>query len=147
MKRSTVSTVVIVAKDRRTNRVQLRVIANTDRETLRDFAVSVVQPGARVFTDEHSGYNEIPFERVALTHSAGEYVRGEAHTNGIESFWATIKRTIMGTFHSISVKHLRRYLAELVAKHAMRALGLVDRMAVVSRNMAGRRLRYRDMVA
>ena len=41
-----------------------------------------------------------------VVHSQGEYVRGDAHTNGIESFWSMIKRAIIGVYHKVNRKHL-----------------------------------------
>ena len=52
-----------------------------------------MQPrGATIYTDEHGAYRGLPFEHKTVKHSAGEYVNGMAHTNGIESFWALLKR-------------------------------------------------------
>ena len=59
-----------------------------------------------------------------MRHSVvSEYVRDQAHTNGIESFWAMIKRSYDGTFHKISPKHLQRYVSEFAGKHNIRELG------------------------
>ena len=48
-----------------------------------------------------------------LNHSAEEWVVGDVHTNGIEGVWSLFKRSIVGTFHKMSVKHLDSYLEEL----------------------------------
>ena len=48
-------------------------------------------------------------ESTSVRHSVGEYVRGQAHTNGVESFWSMLKRRYMGTFHKLSIKHLQQY--------------------------------------
>jgi hypothetical protein len=50
--------------------------------------------------------------RLVANHSAKEYARGEIHTNGIESFWAVLKRGIFGIYHHISVKYMQRYIDE-----------------------------------
>jgi transposase-like protein len=68
-----------------------------------------------VATDEHAGYDPIavygrPHEFV--NHRKGEYVRGIVHTNNIESFWALLKRGIIGTYHHVSKKYLPLYLNE-----------------------------------
>ncbi|MGO9455264.1 MAG: transposase [Candidatus Binataceae bacterium] len=47
-----------------------------------------------------------------MTHSEGEYVRGEIHTQSIDSFWALLKRGIIGTYHHVSKKYLPLYLNE-----------------------------------
>ena len=47
----------------------------------------------------------------------GDWVREQAYTNGLESFWAMLKRGYMGTFHHISPKHLHRYIDEFSGRH------------------------------
>ena len=83
-----------------------RTVPATDKPTLQDFVAEHTAPGATVFTDEASAYQGMPFDHESVNHSAGEYVRGMAHTNGIESFWSMLKRGYQGTFHHFSVKHL-----------------------------------------
>jgi transposase-like protein len=48
----------------------------------------------------------------AVNHSQNEYVRGEVHTNNIESFWALLKRGVIGTYQHVSKKYLPLYLNE-----------------------------------
>ena len=62
------------------------------------------------------------FDHNSVKHSSGEYVDGEVHTNGIESFWALIKRAHKGTFHHISPKHLNRYVCEFAGRYNERNL-------------------------
>ena len=76
------------AKDRETNRVSAAVVGNTDAKTLQGFVGNYVAEGATVYTDDHGGYQGMPFEHETVKHSISEYVNGMAHTNGIESFWA-----------------------------------------------------------
>ncbi len=63
-----------------------------------------------VYTDDHKGYVNLKdrYYHETVSHSTGEYVRGEVHTNGIESFWAIIKHGYKGVYHSWSRKHLHR---------------------------------------
>ena len=70
-----------------------------------------------------------------------------AHTNGIESFWALLKRGYHGTYHHMSEKHLSRYVTEFAGRHNDRRHGTVDQMSAMVRRMAGKRLRYRDLVS
>ena len=76
-----------------------------------------------------------------------EYVNGMAHTNGIESFWATLKRGYHGTFHHISPKHLHRYVNEFATRHNMRTHDTEAMMAETVARMVGKRLMYRELVA
>ena len=62
----------------------------------------------------------------ALVNNAGEYVRGEVHTNGIESHWSMLKRGIVGTYHHLSDKHLHRYTTGFDRRHNDRPMGTVD---------------------
>ncbi len=65
-------------------------------------------------TDEKQEYNYLgnDVHHEAVHHSEGEYVRGEVHTNNIESFWSLLKRGIIGNFHHVSKKYLPLYLNE-----------------------------------
>ena len=76
----------------------------------------------------------------------GEHVREQAHPNGVESFWAMLKRGYYGTYHRMSPKHLQRYVAEFAGRHDIRDPGTLDQMAIISRAMMGRRLRYADLI-
>ena len=93
-------TAVVGVKDRATNRVVARSVPATDKPTLQGFVAQHAAPDAKVFTDDASAYQGLPFDHEAVCHSAGEYVRGMAHTNGVESFWSMLKRGYNGTFLS-----------------------------------------------
>ena len=82
----------------------------------------------------------------AVKHSVGEYARGQAHTNGIESQWAMLKRAYEGTFHQLSAKHLSRYVGEFAGRHNARPLDTITQMSVLVANMGGKRLRYADLI-
>ena len=69
-----------------------------------------MEAGSRVYTDEHGGYRGLPYATASVNHGAGEYVRGNVHTNSIESFWSTLKRCYVGTHHWWSHKHSVRYV-------------------------------------
>ena len=94
---------VVGVKDRATNRVSARVVERTDGETLQGFIHERTKDGATVYTDEHGAYCGLP-NHETVRHSIGEYVREQAHTNGIESFWALLKRGYHGVYHHMSVK-------------------------------------------
>ena len=72
---------------------------------------------------------------------------GQASTNGIESFWSMLKRGHHGTFHYISAKHLDRYVTEFAERHNHREADTLDMMGVLAARMAGKRLRWVDLVA
>ena len=139
--------VVIGIKDSDSNQVTARKIKVTDAETLQGFVADHAAPGAKVYTDEAAAYKDMPFDHESVNHSIGEYVRGQAHTNGIESFWAMLKRGYQGTFHHFSEKHLDRYVNEFAGRHNIRDADTTDMMRSVVSKMAGKRLRYRDLVS
>ena len=142
--RGTVGKAIVVgAKDRETNRVSAAVVDNTDAKTLQDFVGDHAAKGATVYTDDHGGYQGMPFEHETVKHSVSEYVRDQAHTNGIESFWATLKRGYHGTFHHISPKHLHRYVNEFATRHNMRPKDTDAMMAETVARMVGKRLMYK----
>ncbi len=139
-------TAVVGAKDRATNTVSAKVVKNTDAETLQGFVADNAADGATVYTDEASAYGGLPFEHESVKHSVGEYVNGMAHTNGIESFWAMLKRAHKGTFHKMSEKHLDRYVSEFAGRHNDRPRDTMDQMQAIVRGMEGKGFRYRDLV-
>lgn len=140
-------TAIVGAKDRETNEVSARVVEDTDKPTLQGFVQEHAAPGATVYTDEARAYQGIPFHHETVKHSVGEYVKGQASTNGIESFWSMLKRAHKGTFHKISPKHLQRYVDEFAGRHNIRDKDTIDQMYSVVAGMVGRRLLYRDLVA
>ena len=99
-------------KDRTSNRVEAKVVPNTKSETMSRFIMEHVEDGAKIYTDDALTYHQLP-NHETVKHSVGEYVRGQAHTNGVESFWSMLKRSYTGTFHKISPKHLDRYVARV----------------------------------
>ena len=138
---------VVGAKDRGTGQVSAKVIANTDKATLQDFVAANTDPEAVVYTDDAAAYRDLPFKHAAVRHSINEYVIGKVHTNGIESFWAMLKRAHKGVFHKMSNKHLQRYVDEFVARQNFRNSDTVDQMTTVANAMAGKHLRYKELVA
>ncbi|MCY4135310.1 MAG: IS1595 family transposase [bacterium] len=142
--------IVAGVKDRETNKVAARVVADTSAPTLVGMVSDSVKRGATVFTDEAKGY--LPLKRSgygheAVKHSVSEYVRGKARTNGMESFWAMLKRGYHGTFHHISPEHLDRYVAEFSHRHNERPLDTIDQMGRIVKGMDHKRLTYEQLLA
>jgi transposase-like protein len=137
---------VVGAKDRATNRIHAEVVPNATRETMSRFIMEHVEHGARIFTDDSTSYTHLP-NHESVNHSAAEYVRGQVHTQGIESFWSTLKRAHKGVFHKLSPKHLDRYVREFAGKHNLRQDDTADQMRQIVVNLIGKRLAYRDLIA
>ena len=142
-------TPVVGVRDEDSNRVWVEVIRTVDGETLREFLYRLTLPGATVVTDQHAGYNGLVGRaHFSVNHSTGQYVDDDGNTtNGIESVWSQLKGVLKGTYRQVSVKHLFRYLAELMWRHNHRSSPVLDQMGAVVWNMEGRRLRLRDMRA
>jgi len=140
-------TAVIGALERGGN-VVATVIESTATATLDGFAHAVVAPGAKVSTDEHSGYRHLgrTFDHGIVRHSAGEYVAGGHHTNGIEGYWALLKRQIIGIHHYVTPKHLNRYVSESAWRFNLREAGTGDRVNALLAGANGR-LRYKELIA
>ena len=118
----------------------------TDKATLQGFVQEHADRQARVYTDKARAYETLPFEHESVKHSVGEYVRGQAHTNGVESFWFMLKRGYYGTFHKLSPKHLDRYVQEFAGRHNLREQDTIDMMGAVVLGMDGKRLKYEDLI-
>ncbi len=147
--RGAVGKAAVIGAKERDGKVRASVIAKTDTASLEGFVRDNVEPGANVFTDEHSGYRRLSasFGHQAVRHGVGEYVNGMVHTNGIESFWAMLKRGYKGTYHKMSAKHLSRYVIEFAGRHNVRDLDTLAQMTMLAKGLDGKRLRYDDLVA
>ena len=140
-------TAVVGVKDRETGKVSAKVVASTDKTTLQGFVADNTDPDAEVYHDDAAAYQDLPFSHTAVKHSINEYVNGKVHVQGIESFWAMLKRGHKGVYHKMSNKHLGRYVDEFVERHNMRGKDTADQMALVANGMEGKRLKYKELVA
>jgi len=124
-------------------------IANVAGKTLRPIVMKQVSRKSSFMTDTAGGYMEMGKEfarHEMVDHGAGEYVRGDAHSNTVEGYFATLKRGIIGTYHHVSEAHLKRYLAEFDFRYNERsALGVNDseRATKALQGIVGKRLTYR----
>ena len=114
--------------------------------TLTGFIEDHTEPEVMVYTDDATAYTTLANQH-AVKHGVNEWVRGQIHINGIESFWSTLKRAHMGTFHKLSPKHLNRYVQEFAGKHNMRNSDTFVQMRTTAARLIGRTLLYRDLIA
>ena len=138
-------TAVVGMKDRQTNRIVAQPIAACDARTLQGFIWNQTTEKAEIYTDDAVAYYGM-LHHQTVNHSVREYVRGQVHTNGIESFWALLKRGYHGTHHHMSPKHLHRYVNEFAGRHGVRELDTIKQMRNIAKNLDGKRLRYDDLV-
>ena len=134
-------TAVVGAKDRVTKQVAARVIEATDKPALQGFVTEHTGDGTTVYTDESTAYRGMGRSHETVKHPVGEWGKGRAHTNGMESFWSMLKRAHKGTFHHFWAKHLQRYVNEFAGRQNIRA------MAHIVARLIGKRLMYRDLIA
>lgn len=140
--------IVAGVKDRPTNKVGVAVVGDTTADTLQTFIEDRVVSGATVYTDDGASYRNMPFfDHDSVNHSAGEYVRSEVRTNGMEALWSLFKRGFHGTYHHMSPKHLPRYVNEFAGRHNCRNADTMAQMAATVAGLIGKRLKYRDLVA
>lgn len=147
-------TMVVGARDRATGQVVAKVLEplpvcpypRTKRDQLREFVARTTTAEAMIYTDGELAYRSLPHHQW-VDHGRGEYVRGDVTTNGVESLWAAFKRRYVGTHHWVSDKHLQRYFNEVCGRINTKGLGALDRMGYLVREMRGKRLPYRVLVA
>ena len=141
---------VVGMKSRETKAVKAQVIAPVSSVTLQRFVTKYTNDKNTVYSDQNPGYlglRKHGYTLEQVNHSVKEYVNGQAHTNGIESFWAGLKRGYYGTYHKMSGKHLHRYVDEFAGRQTIRGEDTVDQMAFIAKGFIGKRLRYQDLVA
>ena len=139
-------TAVAGLKDRATNKVKTQVVEATDAPTLQGFVRQHTEKDAQVYTDEASAYVGLPRRHETVKHSVGEFVRNMAHTNGMESHWAMLKRGHDGVYHHFSPKHLDRYITEFEGRHNNRPMDTADQMARMAQGADGKRLPYAELI-
>ena len=141
---------IVGMKSRPTNQVTAQVIKPVSSVTLQRFVASHTETGTLVYSDQNPGYLGLQkrgYELNQVNHSVKEYVNGQAHTNGIESFWALLKRGYHGTYHKMGRKHLQRYVNEFSGRHNIRSKDTVDQMVAIAEGFVGKRLRYQELIA
>ena len=137
--------------DRELRQVRARVLPNLRRDTLQEMILKNVTPFAKVYTDEHSGYQGLDRNYIhKIVNHSQEYVNGKVHTQGIENFWSLLKRTLRGTYVAVEPFHLDQYLSEQVFRFNNRAtkdnpLTDADRFTLAVSQVAGKRLTYAEL--
>lgn len=133
----------------RHGRVRSMHLPKVTSATLRPILLAHIDDKSVVMTDDAGHYRNLgrDFEHEAVNHSIEEYVRGEAHTNTIESYFSILKRGINGTYHHVSQHHLKRYLGEFDFRYNERSkLGVEDaeRAAKAPLGTVGKRVTYQE---
>lgn len=141
----------VVALVERGGEVRVKHVADVTAKTVREVLFTQASRKSHLMTDYAAIYDAIGREfrsHDTVNHGAGEYVRGKAHTNTAESFFAIIKRQMYGTHHAVSEHHLQRYVSEAAFKWNNRSSAGVEdteRANNALKGIGGKRLTYRPV--
>jgi len=128
------------------SRVRAKVVPSNRRRNLSPEVRENVEAGAEVHTDALKSYNDLNADYVhQVIDHAEEYVRGHVHTNGLENFWALLKRAIHGTYVTVSPWQLQRYVEEEVFRYNNRKTVDGSRFQIATSGIVGKRLTYRQL--
>ncbi len=134
----------------RGGKVRIERIPNVKRRTLHDFIERTVKDEAEaIYTDElksYLGIDDHDTRHDTVNHSEEQWVVGDVHTNSIEGVWSLFKRSLVGAFHKMSVKHMDRYLEELEWRFNNRDNPHIFN-DTLKRLMDTRHMTYRDLVS
>ncbi len=134
----------------RGGKVRIERIPNIKKGTIQDFVRRNISDEAEaIYTDElrsHVGLETDTRRHETVQHNADEWVVGDVHTNSVEGVWSLFKRSIVGSFHKMSVKHMDRYLEELEWRFNNRDNPYMFRDAL-RRIMRTSPLEYRTLIA
>ncbi len=96
--------------------MKAKVVSDVTPATLKQHVREMVDPSATLMTDNRRGYvglgDEFEGGHFRIRHSRGQYADGDITTNRVEGFFSLLKRGMVGTYHSVSRKHLHRYISE-----------------------------------
>lgn len=138
---------MVVGLLQRGGRIITKKVPSTHSWMLQPLVRKYVEGLATVITDSHFGYRGLEREyfHETVKHRAGEYARGIYHTNTIEGFWSLLSRGIYGIYHSVSDKHIERYLDEFAQRYTTRNDGEAERFNYFLAQCTGR-LKYKDLI-
>jgi len=146
--RSTKSKTPVIALVERNGNVQSKPIERVGANELKGAIRESVEKTATIMTDEWPSYQGIGKEYKGghhiVNHREGEYVNGEASTNTVESYFALLKRGVMGTFHHVSKQHLHRYCNEFSFRWNNRECTDEERTFNALKCVEGKRLKYKS---
>ena len=133
--------------ERHGGEVRCQIVEGTTKGILQSKVRQHVEEGSNVFSDAHGAYEGLADAYIhGVINHAERYVDGQIHTNGIENFWALLKRSIRGTYVSVEPFHLFRYLDEQTFRFNTRKGTDADRFVKAAAALTGKRLTYDDLI-
>jgi len=148
--RNTLTKTPVFGLLQRGGNVKAKVIENVKMRTLEQNIIENVKIGTQLYTDEFLSYSQIKslFPHQTVSHGVGQYVKGQAHSNGAESFWALLKRGYYGIYHFMSKKHLQLYVNEFCYRFNNRDLAVSEVFSdVVERITDAKKLSYKTLIS
>lgn len=157
MGRGAIGKIGVLGMRERDGNVRAVVLKDTSAQEIIGHIFANVQSGSTLCTDEHASYQSLPpiglpigipaYNHYSVNHSAKQFVDGMAHTNGIESVWAVLKRGFYGTYHQFSRKHLQRYVDEFAYRlnEGNCKIKTMDRLDALFAKAIGVRITYREL--
>lgn len=140
----------VLAMVERNGRVKTKPVTKVTGKTVMDAIRENIDWNSAIITDENPSYNGIGKYYLgghhSVCHSAKEYVRGEIHSNTVESFFALVKRSLNGIYHAVSKEHLPLYLAEREFVYNKRELEDGERTVTAIKAAEGKRLLYKQPI-
>lgn len=140
--------VAVLGMVQRNGKVIAKHITDTTNDTIVSLIENNINKGTNVFTDEagaYSGLNDKGYMHQSVNHSDKEYVRYDVSTNTIENFFSVLKRSIYGTYHQVSSKHMQKYLDEVAFKYSTRGSSEQERFDKAL-SMCDGRLKYPQLI-
>jgi transposase-like protein len=150
--RGPVGKTAVLGMRERGGRTRAKVVEIRSIQAIQGEIFDGVETGSQLYTDDHAVFSDLDglfYRHETVNHSLGEYARGAASTNSIESVWAVLKRGLHGVYHHASAKHLGRYVDEFtwrlnegnVKRHSL------ERLASFVDAIVGKRLTYKRLIA
>jgi transposase-like protein len=133
----------------RTGEVRAQVVKSVGSVHIHPAIKEHVAPGTTLYTDQWVAYRGLrQYVRQMVNHGMKEYVKGDCHTNGIESFWALFKRGYHGIYHQMSKKHLQRYVNEYAFRWNRKGQSMQDIFSeLIAKMSESSKLPYKELTA
>ena len=147
--RGTTGKIAVVGMRDQNGQVRAMPVGDTTSKTMKRFIPANAPAGSTVVTDMHKGYDWLSsqgYDHKRVNHTVGQYVNDMAHTNGIESFWALLKRGYVGIYHYMSAKHLHRYVNEFSFRHNTSQVGTMTFINMTIDRMVSKHLTYEELI-
>jgi transposase-like protein len=136
--RSVKTKTAVAGMVQRGGNIKAQVLPDTSGKHLRKFVLRNAEKKSILNTDEWYGYKGLHrlYEHQIVKHNEKQYVNGSTHTNTMEGFWSLLKRGCTGIYHSMSAKHLQKYLDEFAFRYNTRNLSECTRFDKMLNNIA-----------